>query len=98
MKDFARHASNWVEEALMSGYRRAEHGPFGGTGFQNSLKIFDFFAHGSRNDGDRFEAMNIPRLETCMMEKFSETLRGLGRLREEDVRRWVEYWRGKQFV
>jgi len=66
-----------------------------------AVKLIEFFGRGYKALQENMrlgkykpkEAMGMPDLQTGKAVEVSETLRGLKVLGEEDVKRWLEYWK-----
>ncbi|KZT58729.1 acetyl-CoA synthetase-like protein [Calocera cornea HHB12733] len=70
-----------------------------------AIKLIDFLRRGLLSEGDqpgknaykRKEAIGVD-LETTQSVQMSETLRGLDILSENDVERWIQYWKKHGFL
>ena len=65
-----------------------------------ALKILDFFTEALRAQGTTAEALGLPSLSVTEALKTAPSLgpHSLSQLGEEDVTRWVEYWKRVDFL
>jgi hypothetical protein len=64
----------------------------------DAVKLLDFFTQGLEKDPSRETMGLVPRVDMVRSVKMSGVLMDAAELAEEDVRRWVAYWRGVGYL
>ncbi|KAJ6492315.1 hypothetical protein C8R45DRAFT_825292 [Mycena sanguinolenta] len=64
----------------------------------DAVKLLDFFTQGLEKDPSRETMGLVPRVDMVRSVKTSGVLMNAAEIAEEDVRRWVAYWRGVGYL
>ena len=80
-----------LEDTLVSSPNELSRNP--------ALKILDFFREANRYLGHAYsEVLGLVTLDTAVAASLSPTLNHLPQLRTEDAKKWLEYWKGIDFI